>query len=468
MKLHAPWLALAGALAIGGAALLFACVDAEGTPPTVEPAAQNEAGADARSTSRDAGAPPDAEDELVVPSADVVCDGSPCAVSISGAGESFCALLAGGTVACWGRNDRGQLGYDSGAGFPQASAQARLVPGVVGATHVSVGSANACARLGDGGVVCWGAPDLVGAGVAAVDAGTDADAGDPEPPPDRSPPTPMTAVPAASSVAVGDETACVTTTGGALACWGKNDHLELGRGPTASSFAPPAVVDLGAQSVLASAPGTSRTFALATSGALLSWGAGQGEFLLGRDTSEDPDPLPAAVTALTKVRAVASSATHACAVAGRLVSCWGENYDGELGRGTFGPLAFLPGATNLAYVVAGEDADAGIAQSTDVPLHVSVASGHTCAVMGSGRVYCWGTNASGQLGDGVTADRSGAPRRVSALGGPAVHLASADNAVCALLRTGSIECWGANFAGQLGRGDLDGQTHPLPARVVLP
>lgn len=469
MKVDARWIAFGGALLLGGAALLFACADNESNSPTSETPAQNEAGVDARSTSADAGATPDAEDEFIVPGAAVVCDGSPCAVWISGSGETFCALLDDGTVACWGRNDRGQLGYDSGAGFPQASAQAQRVPGVAGATHVSVGTANACARVADGGVICWGAPDLVGAGLAPADAGADADPdAEPPPPPDRMPPTSMTALPAASSVALGDETACVTTTGGALACWGKNDHLELGRGPTAISFAPPASVDLGAQAVVASAPGATRTFAITASSALLSWGAGGGEFLLGRDTSEDPDPLPAAVTALTKVRAVASSSTHACAVAGRFVSCWGENYEGELGRGTFGPLSFLPGATNLGYVVAGEDADAGIAQSTDVALHVAVAAGHTCAVMGSGRVYCWGTNASGQLGDGITVERSGAPHRVSGLDGPVVHLASADNAVCALLRTGSIACWGANFAGQLGRGVLDSVTHPLPANVVLP
>ncbi|MBN9168071.1 MAG: hypothetical protein J0I07_44490, partial [Myxococcales bacterium] len=68
----------------------------------------------------------------------------------------------------------------------------------------------------------------------------------------------------------------------------------------------------------------------------------------------------------------------------------------------------------------------------------------TCAVMGSGRVYCWGSQQPPY--------ERGRPTRVNGLSGPAVALSLAFKTSCALLRSGVVECWGSNLFGALGRG----------------
>jgi alpha-tubulin suppressor-like RCC1 family protein len=458
---------LLAAGALGVAVALFACTAVDrGEPAAETPEAST--GHDASPPdAADAAPPVDANDEFTVPDGAVVCSTMPCAVALSGGGSSFCALLQGGAVACWGENDQGQLGFDSAGTFPPASVTPRIVAGLTGVTSVSVGDKNTCATVTDGGVSCWGAPELVGAGITPKDGGPTYDMPVVQP-------TREDAVPAATSVAVGSHVGCVTTASGALSCWGHNESLELGRGPTASPYEPPANVALGTQTVAVARPGFTRTFAITGAGTVWSWGTstqqGSYGFLLGRDTSEDPDAIPAPIPLLSGVRGLASGPTHACVVAGRLVQCWGSNENGQLGRGSFGQLFFLPGASNLAFVTAADDEDAGHPGTDDIPLQVAVGDGHSCAVMGSGRVYCWGANASGQLGTGIsaTATNSGVPQRILGLSGPAVGIASSSASLCALLRTGAVECWGPNYLGQLGSGTIDDKTHPQPAVVPFP
>lgn len=70
--------------------------------------------------------------------------------------------------------------------------------------------------------------------------------------------------------------------------------------------------------------------------------------------------------------------------------------------------------------------------------------------MGGG-VRCWGSNDSGQLGDGTTADTS-TPVDVSGLGNSVRAIAAGGAHTCALMAEGGVKCWGANSAGQLGSG----------------
>jgi alpha-tubulin suppressor-like RCC1 family protein len=95
----------------------------------------------------------------------------------------------------------------------------------------------------------------------------------------------------------------------------------------------------------------------------------------------------------------------------------------------------------------------GISNATQLAL----GAGHSCALTNAGAVYCWGRNNSGELGhDPATdmADASGvtyatAPRQVT-LPSAAVRIAAGYSHTCALLQDGTVRCWGANNAGQLG------------------
>lgn len=81
---------------------------------------------------------------------------------------------------------------------------------------------------------------------------------------------------------------------------------------------------------------------------------------------------------------------------------------------------------------------------------LAAGTGHTCAARRTGRVVCWGANAEGQLGDGSTVDRT-KPVVVTGIQG-ARALAAGGAHTCALQASGATQCWGSNKRGQIGNG----------------
>lgn len=94
---------------------------------------------------------------------------------------------------------------------------------------------------------------------------------------------------------------------------------------------------------------------------------------------------------------------------------------------------------------------------------IVVGSGHSCALTGLGRVFCWGDNTSGQLGNGTT-DSTNVPVQVVGLGRDVRAIAAGGAHSCAIDARGAAFCWGANGDGQLGTGNTSPQTRP--ARVI--
>ena len=78
---------------------------------------------------------------------------------------------------------------------------------------------------------------------------------------------------------------------------------------------------------------------------------------------------------------------------------------------------------------------------------VSAGTLHTCAVMGSGAVRCWGFNGYGQLGDGTTLG-SPVPVDVTGLATGIMAVAAGGYHACALTAAGGVKCWGRNDKGQ--------------------
>jgi alpha-tubulin suppressor-like RCC1 family protein len=74
---------------------------------------------------------------------------------------------------------------------------------------------------------------------------------------------------------------------------------------------------------------------------------------------------------------------------------------------------------------------------------------HTCAVMTSGGVRCWGYNIVGQLGSASGGNKS-APTDTVGLPGPIQDVAAGVGHTCALTRVGTVACWGATTPGSSG------------------
>lgn len=101
----------------------------------------------------------------------------------------------------------------------------------------------------------------------------------------------------------------------------------------------------------------------------------------------------------------------------------------------------------------------------DDPVQVSAAPNHTCARLGSGSVWCWGRNETGQLGVGDFSD-SPVPRAVVDLE-DAVDISAGGSpfggwtgTTCAARESSEVWCWGRNDRGQVGDGTTDIRNRP--------
>ena len=246
-----------------------------------------------------------------------------------------------------------------------------------------------------------------------------------------------------AAVVAGEFHTCALTTGGAVWCWGDNPYGQLGDGTTTQRMTPVAV-KLEAD-IVAIAAGADHTCALTTGGAVTCWGGNWDGQLGDGTTSNHLDPV--AVSGLgSGVAAIAAGGDHTCALTtAGAVMCWGTNYDGQLGDGT---------TDERPTPVAVQGLESGV---------VAIAAGlmHTCALTTSGAAKCWGTNYTGQLGDG-TIDTRLTPAAVSGLGGGAAAIAAGGYHTCALLDGGAARCWGGNRDGQLGDGTTDDRLTPTP------
>jgi len=143
-------------------------------------------------------------------------------------------------------------------------------------------------------------------------------------------------------------------------------------------------------------------------------------------------------------------ASHASAASTELYS-WGYNVDGQLGNGnttnqTTPVKVSLPAGVTATAAAAGQD--------------------HSLAVGSDGKLYAWGVNTDGQLGNGTT-NSSSTPVVVSMPAGVTATAvaAGADHSV-ALGSNGSVYDWGYNGFGQLGNGTTNNSTTPV--KVTLP
>ncbi len=288
---------------------------------------------------------------------------------------------------------------------------------------VAAGANNTCAFLSTGEVRCWGL---------------------------LSPPTqPLQDNLHITSITEASRHNCLIDDRGGINCWGDNDYYQLGQNNR------PIVAGATDVSV-----GIRHSCAVLATGTVQCWGAGQ-YGRLGYGESMWTMPIPKSVVGLpAKAIKVHAGGHHTCALLDSgAVYCWGYNYDGQVGDGSQKWNVTSSRQTAVPVVGLSE----GVAS-------VSLGANHSCALLQNKSVKCWGYNLKGQVGDGGGgfATEQTIPVDVVGLESGVVQISAGADHTCALLESGVVKCWGDNQYGKLGRGTISEMVnvHSIPMEVV--
>ena len=408
--------------------------DADSSLPPLDDGGPTDAGlTDAPAPIRDASMP----DASPWP---VTCTGASCATSlVTILGEGFCVLLQDKTVACWGDNANGQLGRGSEVGnAPSATAERVLDLAEI------VSLDRACAIDTKGDTWCWGTGPWMRTAAATTRENT----------PVKLPIPPAKAIRVARTTANAG-TACAVVESGVL-CWGTNVNgtvMPPVPGATAATPYPPQEARLPTGAQIRDLVRGDAAFALLEDGTAFSWGANPP---LARVSSLFPDPHPRPIM-LAGVTRIDATNDNVCAVAGAAVYCWGR--------------------PKLDAFVSPPPLERALPKRIPMPEHVvdvsTCASANSsrnplrgCAIGASGSLYCWGENGAGQVGDGTKAYAL-SPVKIDSLPEPVAQVRTTALSTCALLTSGRVFCWGDDSFGQLGGGQLRVPSL-VPQEVLLP
>lgn len=299
----------------------------------------------------------------------------------------------------------------------------------------------------------------------------------------------------AAAVALAILSAPAARAEGVPLAWGRNYSGQLGDGTTIDRTAPVSVVGLSDVKQVAS--GSQHTLALKNDGTVWGWGNNwEGELGDGTTTNR---LTPVKTTVLSGITAIASGWNHGLALRNDgTVWAWGDNSDGALGDGTTinrAAPAQVPGLTNVIAIAGGAfhsmalrsdgtllswgfnqagQLGNGYADYNPHPVPsqvvgltnvVAIRSGpyHSVAIRNDGTLWAWGSNSTGQIGDGTTADAY-VPLHVPGLSG----VVAADGGLyfsVALLSNGTVWTWGWNAAGTLGDGTHSDTSRLVPGQV---
>jgi len=300
---------------------------------------------------------------------------------VDGGFNHGCGVDFAGRVACWGQGTNQRLGVASTETNPSGV----LATGVANAVDVCAGTFHSCAVLSSGAVWCWGynsvgqlgrgassSSNLLPDAVAGLDQVIAVDCG-------------LNFTCAVREVAPGSRE---------VWCWGEGSQGELGNAATGRAnlpvrvALPPGVDDI----VELDIGGNGSSVAVrTTSGQLYMWGKGDWGILGIGDGTDHSSPV---LVGLSDVLDAATGTRNSCAVhrvgGDRVVSCWGNNEQRQLGN-TYSLQRFNSPGESVTGI-------------TDA-IAVAVGDAHACALTqdaaGVQRVYCWGAQEYGRLGNGL-------------------------------------------------------------------
>lgn len=379
----------------------------------------------------------------------------------SGGGHTCAIRLSDNILFCWGENTYGELGR----GFA-GTTMASYVPATLSSTagwnttawkSVSVGGNHTCGiRLSDDRLFCWGSN---GSGPGELGNGNTTS---------QNIPTALNSTGGwdttewKSVSAGGAQTCAIRKSDDRLFCWGAGSFGALGTGNTTAQSSPTALNSVGGWDTTAwksVSVGNNHTCAIRLSDNLaFCWGYEWSGALGNGNSGFTNQPSPVSLTSsggwnTTAWKSISAGITKTCGIrlSDDYVFCWGAA--GSLGSG---------GNTSSAVPTALNSTGGW---STTAWKSLNSQGGINCAVRSSDdRLFCWGSNTNGQLGDGTTTSRL-SPVALNSVGGWDTNsweqVATGNNHTCAIRSSDKrLLCWGQGSNGELGSGSLVQQNSP--------
>lgn len=273
------------------------------------------------------------------------------------------------------------------------------------------------------------------------------------------------------NISAGGWNTCFIASDNLAYCLGYGSSGNLGNNQTFASGNAVATVDtsgvLSGKTIKYLSTGYSHSCVIASDNMAYCWGDNQfGQLGNSQSGSGVKSAVPVAVNmsgvlAGKTMKFIAAGFNHSCGIASdNLVYCWGANTFGQLGDNS-GLGSSVPVAVSMTGLLVGKTFKI-------LSLGNAINTYHTCGVASDNKVYCWGRNSSGQIGNGSVSQAS-VPTAVStsgALSGKTIKSSFIGyERSCALDSDSNLYCWGDNSYGVFG----DGSSAPsnVPVSIVM-
>jgi alpha-tubulin suppressor-like RCC1 family protein len=374
------------------------------------------------------------------------------AVKIAAGSAHSLALTSDGDTFAWGDNTNGQIG-DGSTTDRTAPAQVSTSTGLTGASMVAAGNEHSLAFKDNGTVWAWG-KNLSG----QVGNGNTTD---------QSSPVSVSTLAGTLATAAAWNQSYALKANGTLLAWGENVEGQLGDGSLTQRNSPVPVVGPSGTGkldrIIAVAAGGFHVLALRSDGTVWAWGHNYYGQIGQPPGSSQMSMVPVQVELgpgmpLIRVKAIAAGTYHSLAITddGQLWA-WGYNASGQLGIGSTGNINPDPLPVSIGMGV----------------ISIAGGNGHSLALMADSSVWAWGRDSHNQVGDGHQDSTETTPKRVMDDPNTPVYL---DNVIAitsglyhhslALDAAGRVWAWGWNNDGQVGDGNSGGSAFAPSANLV--
>jgi prepilin-type N-terminal cleavage/methylation domain-containing protein len=350
-------------------------------------------------------------------------------IFIGGMADHVCGLKSDNKLYCWGSNYHGELGFTTtyGTNYQPKPVNSDTTPWL----EVGLGNDISCGIKINGLLYCWGnsSQGSIGDGLPGFY---------------RVVPTLVSGGFTDWKKVSSSMTVCAIRGAsgvGVAYCWGENNYGQIGDGTTVQRNVP-TLVSGGFTDWIEISSTRHNACGIRSTGELYCWGRNHyGQ--IGDGTSTDrstPTLVSGGFTDWTQL-SVRGGGVCGIRATGELY-CWGINNRGQIGDGTSTdrstPTLVSGGLTDWIKISVGEG---------------------SCGLRATGALYCWGSNHHGQIGDGTTTNRN-IPTLVSGGFTDWQDIKSGSSNNCGIRANKKIYCWGHNHQGKIGDGTTTNRNIP--------